>query len=434
MLREEQAAELLKRCESVTGKRLAQIRGNLQRAESRASAVWELLVIEETSRIGKVEYEPYEGGSPDILLHLPGGREIWIEVAYIYPRFWKQERLSDAMANWLIEEAKRRDISIFKVSCRFDGDMKNIAGPVRNLPGLHEKRKFINEPDVRNFFETIKKWPELNILIKHRLYSVELIYSPTAEGPYLSTGGGLVQEAPADIKEHAVYRVLKEKARQHKVKGPQLICVGSDQSPALSIMVSPGKPTFRDAVYTVFSETQSIADVIIVRIEDSFHASGASQRYAKGEIFVNSKANDPFFKTEISQLRQLNFNRWKYFFRIEKYEKTNNDAFKRVGGNINVKYGGAGVEIEIPSNILIDSLAGKTNVNKHYSVRENDPLLKCVNEGWVVKSCSLKEGNIEIGEAPKVVLRLEPPLEAVFWPKKMEKKEQANNGEKEACK
>ena len=93
MLREEQAAELLRRCESVTGQHLKQVRGNLKKAESRASAIWELLVLEEVSRIGKVEYEPHKEGSPDILLSLTGGRKIWIEVAFLYPRFWLLSRL-----------------------------------------------------------------------------------------------------------------------------------------------------------------------------------------------------------------------------------------------------------------------------------------------------------------------------------------------------
>ena len=48
----------------------------------------------------------------------------------------------------------------------------------------------------------------------------------------------------------------------------------------------------------------------------------------------------------------------------------------------------------------------------------DDPMFACLRQGWVVKSCSLEEGNIERGEAPKVVLILEPPLPAVFSPDK----------------
>lgn len=416
MLLEEQAAELLKRCEVITGQRLEQIRGNLRKAESRSPAIWELLVLEEASRIGDVEYEPHPGASPDILLHLPEGRKIWIEVAFLYPRFWKQERLSDAVAHWITKEAKRRGISPFKVSCQFDGDRQNDAGPVRNLPSLHEKKQFLKGIDVKSFFEAIGQSSTQGFSRKHSKYSITFTYSPNREGPYLSTGGGLVQEAPKTVKEHAVYRVLKEKARQHQVQGPRLVCLGSDQSHALSSMVGPGNPKARDAVIAVFNESRSLSGAIVLKIESTARAFSGFDRCAKGEIFVNPRANEPLLEQEIKHLCQFNFNRWKYSFSLEKYERTNNDAFRRVGGSLNIKEGGLGVKLEIPSNILIDSLAGKTNLIDAYTMKEDDAVFKYLKAGCVVKSCSWKEGNIEAGEAPKVILGLEPPPEAVFWP------------------
>jgi len=64
MLIEEQAAALLTRCENILRIELRQTRGNLRNAESRAAAVWELLVIEEAADIGYVEYEPHPGATP----------------------------------------------------------------------------------------------------------------------------------------------------------------------------------------------------------------------------------------------------------------------------------------------------------------------------------------------------------------------------------
>lgn len=58
MLKEEQAAELLRRCESIAGRALKQTRGNLRRAETRAAAVWELVVSEAVAQLGRVELEP----------------------------------------------------------------------------------------------------------------------------------------------------------------------------------------------------------------------------------------------------------------------------------------------------------------------------------------------------------------------------------------
>ena len=111
MLKEEQAAALLIRCEELTGQRLNQTRGNLRNAETRSSAIWELLVIEECSRIGKIKYEPLEGGSPDILLELTNNNKIWVEAAFLHHRFWKEEQLTRAVEQWIANEALRRGIS-----------------------------------------------------------------------------------------------------------------------------------------------------------------------------------------------------------------------------------------------------------------------------------------------------------------------------------
>ena len=77
-----------------------------------------------------------------------------------------------------------------------------------------------------------------------------------------------------------------------------------------------------------------------------------------------------------------------------------------------------GVKIEVPANIVVDALAGKTTLAEEYKIDEGGPVSRALNEGWVIAECSLKEGNIEAGEAPKVVLKLMPPPSSVFWPKK----------------
>jgi hypothetical protein len=68
------------------------------------------------------------------------------------------------------------------------------------------------------------------------------------------------------------------------------------------------------------------------------------------------------------------------------------------------------MEVEIPANIIIDALVGKTTLSKAFNLKNDDPLYKAFNEGWVVESCSFKNGNIELGEAPKIVLQLSPPF------------------------
>ena len=77
-----------------------------------------------------------------------------------------------------------------------------------------------------------------------------------------------------------------------------------------------------------------------------------------------------------------------------------------------------GIELEIPSNIVIDALAGKKSLPEAFRLSKGDPVSRALNDGWVVESCSLKEGNLEAGEASKIVLELVPPPIALFRHKK----------------
>lgn len=416
MLKEEQVAELLTRCERLVSKELPQIRGNLRNSITRSAAVWELLVIEAASKLGRVEYEPYPDGCPDIKLHFPQGRFIWIEIAFLYPKFWMEERQSKEITNWITRESLRRGISEFTVSCHFDGDRSNPAGPVRYLPKINQKKQFLAEVEVKGFFTFIQSYPGESHSQYLSKYSMTLSYSPNAVGPYLSTGGGLVQESAKIVKQHAVYRVLKGKAKQHSVTGPRIICIGSDQSPSLSTLNSPGDPTLQDAVYAAFAESTSLSGAIVIRIESSPSFLGTFEKSARGTILLNPQAKAPITEADSNLLSALDFNRWNFFSPLEKTDRKNNDSFRRVGGSLSFKLGGK-VEIEVPTNILIDSLAGKTSLIKEYGLAPDDRITQYLNEGWQIKSCRFKEGNIEAGEASKIVFEIVPPPNPVFWPK-----------------
>jgi hypothetical protein len=102
MLYEEQAAELLRRCEALAGRTLHQLRGNLAKASTRAEAVWELLVVEAASQLGEVECEAPHGG-PDIRLLMPSGRWVSVEVTYLHPRFEGEQRRWRLVTGWMAE-------------------------------------------------------------------------------------------------------------------------------------------------------------------------------------------------------------------------------------------------------------------------------------------------------------------------------------------
>ena len=76
------------------------------------------------------------------------------------------------------------------------------------------------------------------------------------------------------------------------------------------------------------------------------------------------------------------------------------------------------MKIEIPTNIVVDALAGKTSVLETFGLSDNEQVARALKEGWSIISCGLVEGDIEAGEAPKLMLELVPPHFAVYWPKR----------------
>lgn len=406
MLREEQVAELLQRVEQILGKELPQIRGNLRVPENRAAAVWELVVTEAASYLGSIEYEPEIGESPDIRLQPPRGRKLWIEAVFLYPRFWKKERQSNEVSQWLYEEAEQKGIPAFKIRPRFDGK-PGKSGPVRVLPAITERKTFLKEPEIVKWFKDITSKPTKEHYCTFSKYTVSISYLPNTEGPYRISGGPQ-QEQPKIVKEHALYRALNEKARKQKVSGPKIICIGSDQSPALSPLTAPGLPTVRDAVRAVLNKNSSISAVIVVLIQTSPRAFGQTETLAHGDLYANDYAEYRLTEEEASILLRMDFNRWKYALPLVQWGETGAAGFERASGSLICMDRGESMEIEIPVKVLVDALAGKTNLLN--SLPEDHPISRVLNDGWEVKSCTMKAGNIEAGEGPKIVLEFSSPI------------------------
>jgi hypothetical protein len=201
MLREDQAAELLARCERLVGRRLDQVRGNLKRAETRAAAVWELVCMDAFSPLGQLEHEPAgHRSSPDIVLRV-GDLQLWVEAAFLYPRFWENERRARTLLRWVYREAARLRIPAVRISSRFFGDDAHPAGPLRTLPDLHEKSKVLESEELRAFFNAIRDTPSASHTARLDPYSVIFTYDPNANGPYVHSGG-VIEEQPRTVQEH----------------------------------------------------------------------------------------------------------------------------------------------------------------------------------------------------------------------------------------
>lgn len=406
MIKEGQVVELLKRCEEITGQRLEQVRGNLSRAETRSAAIWELLVLDASTELGTVEYEPHADGSPDIRVTLPSGEKVWIEVAFLYPRFWKEERQSFEVSQWLREEADKRGIDGFKISCRFDG-VASRSGFIRKLPLQQEKNEFLKSNLVSSFFSQVLANKGEKSSFIHPSYTLSVAYSPESNG---GGGGGLVQEAPKHYKEHALYRIVKAKARQHDVPGVRLLCIGTDQSNALSDFVAPNGVTPANALHYAFKETSVVSGVITVNIESRMQGVSGLARDARAKIYYNENAKMHPGNTDREVISKLNFNRWKYHYPLTKYDTPSNGMSRKLGGKLTVSTSNKGGTLKIPSTVLLEILAGRTSLSQEYDL-SNSHLL---SGDYRITSSSLESGSPESGEALRVVFEFELDFDAVF--------------------
>lgn len=410
MLKEEQVSKLLQSCESIVGSRLEQIRGNLRNPESRSAAIWELLTLDACSALGSIEYEPCPEGSPDIRLSLPSGAKIWIEVAFLYPRFWKEERQSREISQWIREEANRRGVVDYRISCQFNG-AASLAGFKRELPRQHEKKKFLDSAIIKNFFNSITAYPSESHLLNHPDYTLSISYSPLSNG---GGAGGLIQEAPKHYKEHALYRIIKNKARQHDVSGVRILCIGSDQSNALSSMVPPGGVTASNAVHAAFCKTTSVSGVIVVNIENKVQPFAGITKSADARIYINDKGKAQLAEADRNEILKLNFNRWKYYYPLNKYETPKAGLDRKIIGTIEMTTSRNGSKLKIPSSILLEILVGRTTLSEEYGMGEDGMLLRLLSGDYRIKHCGFEEGAPEKGEDSKVIFELEADFDAIF--------------------
>jgi len=408
MLYEKQVATLLADCEAIVGKRLEGVRGNLRQAQSRAAAAWELLVIEAAAQVGRIRYEPLEGASPDIELTAPGCESLWIEAAYLYPRFWREERRSDVLIEWVYEMAEHRGIEVCKLRYQFAGDVSNVAGPIRTVPQLDDRKRFFRNAEIVAFFHSIANAPEQCHGVTLSDYTVTIDYDPARKGPFAG-GGGLLQEAPSHFKEHAVFRRLEDKAAQHKLDGTRIVCIGSDQSPVVRDG-SPWLPTVADAVHEAFARNHSLSAAIVVSIETTFAYGARPRNIARAVLYRNPQAKRALTPAQTTLLQSLDFNRWAYGPQLLPWETGRFD--NGLPGSLTFSPGERRMKISLPAEVFIAALRGSQNVLDMYDAND---VAKMLEADWEVVGCKFTPANPQGGLAASIELELQR-RESVFWP------------------
>jgi hypothetical protein len=408
MLYEKQAADLLAECEKLAGARLEGVRGNLRHAQSRAAAVWELLVLEAAGQIGRIKYEPLEGASPDIELLAEGGETLWIEAAYLYPRFWREERRSDALIEWVYEMAEHRAIEAFKLRYQFTGDSSNAAGPIRTVPHLDDRKRFFRDPEIQAFFASIASAPDQRHVVTLGTYTVTIDYDPERKGPFTG-GGGLLQEAASHFKQHAIFRRLEDKAAQHKLDETRVVCIGSDQSPAVR-SGSPWLPTVADAVREAFARNHSLSAAIIVSIETALGYGHRPRNIARASLYRNPQAKHPLTSTQTRLLQRLDFNRWAYGPQLVPWETGRFDS--QLPGNLSFSPGSRRMKIALPANVFVAALRGNQNVLDMYDANH---VVKMLEANWDVVGCNFTPADPRAGIPATIELELQAS-DGVYWP------------------
>jgi hypothetical protein len=114
---------------------------------------------------------------------------------------------------------------------------------------------------------------------------------------------------------------------------------------------------------------------------------------------LNEGAAHPLHQVQVDALMRLDFNRWAYYFPLEQWESDDMTDFKQLGGPLIVEHRKETVSLSVPSTILVDCLAGKTTLKKHYS---DSTGVKLIEDGWRVVGCAFEPGVIEQDLASRV--------------------------------
>ncbi|WP_417667430.1 hypothetical protein [Pseudidiomarina sp.] len=405
MLREDQVSALLEHCEELLGYTLSQIRGNLRSVEHRSAAIFELIAIDQLSEIGKIEYESREGQSPDIKLICESGTYAWIEIAFLYPKFWKEEQKREELDQAVTKEAKRRKIPPETIQLSFYHTREENK-PKQQLPELHQIKKEISQGLIRDFFEEIQKNPNVIIEKKSDNYHFIIIYNPQKKGDFKVTFS-TVMESTKEIKDNSLYRVLKLKCKQHKIKDePRLILVGTDKNPAISSKFSHSKLDEQRVIDKIFTDNTSISGVLLVRIEPEYKEPKGTDSNTEFNVYINDNARNPLTPDIIDCFSKVDFRRWRYYNPIDKFEISNRVKPRNTSSSFKTRFDEYGPVIEIDEWLLIDIIAGRKKLCDEIPIlKSNKIVFDPFKDVSHLREVSFIEENLREGKPRIAVLK-----------------------------
>lgn len=365
MLREHQVRFLLQSAERLTGRELTQIRGKLRSKTQVRHAIWELVLLDAASRLGKVEYEPLgdETTCPDILVNVSGGG-VWLEAAYLEPRHADVLARQEAFTLELHSAAKERGMDPYSFSRDFYGAPAAFGADVK-LPQAQELKRFFRRPAIRAFFDQAAVSPRQRASIDLGPEGATAIvtFDPRPRGDIVVIGGGPVVEAPRRLKKHALYRVLDDKGAHYAdtLTNPLIVCVVTEQNPTMGLLQPPSQIPETDAVDAAFKRRPLLSGVMLVSIEQSPSVFGLPQsRRARSRMYFNNHARYPLTDEARSELKKLQFDNVDWGTSWNEWEgaATADERASRIGGMMTIRHLTAGFVVTLPVKKVVGLLGG----------------------------------------------------------------------------
>ncbi|MGZ5446270.1 MAG: hypothetical protein ACXW5U_29595 [Thermoanaerobaculia bacterium] len=363
MLAEHQVLHLLEHCEAAVGRSLDGIRGQLKSESHVRSAIWELIVADAVTRIGRIEYErpTSRGKTPDLFVGTDAG-QFWLEAAFLLPRFHDVERRQERFRQAVWSEARRAGVAPGHVGCEFYGQPAPYGYEIK-LPHEHDFAAFFRADDVRGFFAYVMQHPEQSVALDLGPYgaSVRIGYVAGSQGV---GGGSVVIEQPRRVEEHAVYRILTKKAKKYRsahLGAPFVVCIGSERSAAVRRMTGPMTVSAEEAVREACRQQPVISGVIVVSIEDFIPTFGLDWgRRAVVHATANHSARHPLTPALLQRLN-LNFGLVEYGNSWNEWEGVDSRGKRlaNLGGSLLYQPTKDGYAITLPAHEVVMVLGGE---------------------------------------------------------------------------
>lgn len=335
------------------------------------ATVWEVLILNVLSKIGKVKHEiNFEGNSkPDIFFESSSIAPFVADITAISDEYYDKENPINYFRECLNNFFSKEGLSAKHLSIDVENETVGNYGDKKIRLTLPEKKdipSFIRQ-EFRLLLETIRHTPNqaFKTEIKKENASFSIIYNPHSK---FSTGGHAAYTVPYSLTKNPIYNRLKKKAnqlRKSKYVGVMGVFVCDGECDSLNNdFYCLENYSQADIIQEIFRVNTSLSFVVVLTPEEQHHIWGAKNtKYIKGIIYHNTKAKFPVNQDFFNELKKM-----ETYFPIPESMPVNAKSYMKSKKNEGLShYGGFTMsqnEIKISSRMLTELLAGVLKFEK----------------------------------------------------------------------